>query len=299
MTQIHFEYPWAFALLAIYLICMKFCKERHDRLIFPRLKGSAKGAFKSGWISDLLKLLTVLLLVIALASPFKSDKVVFERDKGYEISLILDASGSMRELNKFSIVKGIVSQFVKQRPHDKIGLTIFADFAYVAIPLTYDKKSILRLLKRIDVGVAGMQRTALYEALFLSSKLFAHSKAKEKIAILLTDGVDNTDTIPLQVAINTAKKYGIKVYVIGVGSAGDYNPQVLEKIAQETGGKFYEADSVAKLQAIYKEIDRLEKSEIKQGSFVKKHYYFYYPLGAGLLTLLLYLLYRKRSRYGI
>jgi Ca-activated chloride channel family protein len=129
----------------------------------------------------------------------------------------------------------------------------------------------------------------------MSSKLFAHSKAKEKVAILLTDGVDNTNSIPMDVAIKTAKKYGIKVYTIGVGGRGDYNPAVLKRIAQDTGGEFFQADSVEKLKKIYAVINHLEKSEIKADKYVKKSHYFQYPLGLALLLMLVYLFYRRRS----
>ncbi len=250
----------------------------------------AKSGAKKSWLLNTLKFLTLLALTIALASPIKKDEIKVENTKGYEISLILDASGSMREYNKFGTVKNIVLDFIKKRKHDKIGLTIFADFAYVAVPLTYDKKSLISLLKNVNVGIAGMQRTSLYEALFLSSRLFKNSKAKNKIAILLTDGVDNTNTIPLDVAIKTAKRYGIKVYTIGVGRAGDFNPQVLRKIAKATGGKYYSADSGDKIKEIYDEIDKLEKSKIKANKYVKKSYFFQYPLAVGLLALVLLIL---------
>jgi Ca-activated chloride channel family protein len=241
-----------------------------------------------------LEFLMVLFLTIALASPYTQDDVIIEKDKGYEISMILDASGSMKEYNKFGIVKEIVTEFVDMRKHDKLGLTIFADFSYVAIPLTYDKESIKRLLERIDVGIAGQRKTALYEALFMSSKLFKESKAKEKVAILLTDGVNNVENIPLEVAINTAKKYGIKVYVIGVGQRGEYNASVLKKIATQTHGQFFEANSIEKLKEIYNVINQLEKSEIKIDKYIKKSYYFQYPLALGIFLMLLYFVYRNR-----
>jgi len=243
-------------------------------------------------------MLMVLLLITAIASPIKEDEVIVQKDKGYEISLLLDASGSMEQYNKFDIVKGIVQDFLSKREHDKLGLTIFADFAYVAIPLTYDKKSISELLEKIDVGIAGKQRTALYEALFMSSKLFKKSQAKHKIAILLTDGVDNAGTIPLDVAIKMAKKYGIKVYVIGVGSNRDVDRNVLANIANETGGKFYMASTAERIQEIYDEIDRLEKSEIKANKFIKKHYFYQYPLGGALALLFIYIFVRRR-RYAV
>ncbi len=294
MTTLQFAYPAAFAIPLLYFFCLRFCPQRNERLFFPNLALFQKAARKRGSVQRLLQFAAVVLFSLALATPYRQDEVVIRRDRGYEISLILDASGSMAELNKFGIVRSIVTDFLDKRKHDKIGLTIFADFAYVAVPLTYDKESIKRLLSKIDVGIAGTQRTALYEALFMSSKLFKNSHAKEKIAILLTDGVDNAGTIPLEVAIDTAKKYGIKVYVIGVGGRGDYNPYVLRRIAKETGGEFFEADSVRKLKRIYDTIDRLEKSEIKSDKYVKKSHYFQYPLAGGLLIVLLFFLYRNR-----
>ena len=294
MSNIMFEYPFAFLFLLLYFVCKKFCKQRNEQLIFPNIKIFKQVSQKQNYLVSVVEFLAVLLLTIALASPFKQDDVVIDKDKGYEISMILDASGSMKEYNKFGIVKDIVTEFVDMRKHDKLGLTIFADFSYVAIPLTYDKESIKRLLSRLDVGIAGTQRTALYEALFMSSKLFKASKAKEKIAILLTDGVNNVENIPLDIALNTAKKYGIKVYVIGVGNRGDYNAAVLKRIAKETHGEFFEADSVEKLKKIYEVINKLEKSEIKVDKYVKKSHYFQYPLVAGLFLMLLYFLARNR-----
>ncbi len=295
LYNINFQYPYLLLLPLLLLLCLRYCKQKNERLFFPNATRFKTLGKKSASLQTLLKLLIFIALSIALASPYRQDDVIIQKDKGYEISLILDASGSMQEMGKFNIVKNIVTEFVDKRKHDKLGLTIFADFAYVAIPLTYDKESIKRLLSKIDVGIAGKQRTALYEALFMSSKLFASSKAKEKIAILLTDGVDNTNTIPLDVAINTAKKYGIKVYVIGVGGRGDYNPAVLQKIAQETGGAFFEASSVERLKKIYNYINKLEKSEIKTDKYIKKTMLFQYPLALGLCIMIGYFIYRKRS----
>ena len=298
MDNIVFEHPYLFVLVVLFFICEKFCKAKRQRLILPNMPMLKKVAKKQSLLINALKLLLVVLLVTALASPIKEDEVVIQNDKGYEISLLLDASGSMEQYNKFNIVKDIVLDFLVKREHDKLGLTIFADFAYVAIPLTYDKKSISALLQKIDVGIAGKQRTALYEALFMSSKLFKESTSKHKIAILLTDGLDNAGTIPLNVAIKTAKKYDIKVYVIGVGGRGDFDPAVLNTIAKETGGKFYEASTGEQIKAIYDEIDTLEKSEIKANKYVRKHYFYQYPLGAAVAVMLLYILARRR-RYAV
>ncbi len=285
MSGIILEYPIALIIPFIFLTCLKYCKPKFLAIFFPNTDILKRAAQKRNVFLNVLKFLTILLLSISLASPIKEDEIVTNENRGYEISLILDVSGSMAQYNKFKIVKSIVSDFIKKRKNDKLALTIFADFAYVAIPLTYDKQSIQRLLDKIDVGIAGTHRTALYEALFMSTKLFKNSKAKNKIAILLTDGMDNAGTIPLDVAINTAKKYKIKVYTIGVGGRGEYNPYVLREIAKETGGKFFEADSADRLKKIYNEIDKLEKSEIKTNKFVKKSYYFQYPLFLAILLM--------------
>ena len=284
-----FEYPYVFLFFALFIICNKFCKPKGISIYFPNIKMLNKASKKSSWLINSLKVLSFILLVTALASPIQEDDIVVKNDKGYEISLVLDASGSMQEYNKFTIVKEIVEEFVDQRAHDKLALSLFADFAYVAVPLTYDKKSIKRLLQRLEVGIAGKQRTALNEALFLSSNLFKTSKSKEKIAILLTDGMDNANTIPLEVAIKTAKKYNIKVYTVGVGNAGrDFNPEVLKRISNETGGKYFSANTIERLKEIYSVINKLEKSEIKADKYVKKTYYFQYLLALSLLFLIGY-----------
>jgi len=295
MGTVVFEHPWWLLLPLLYLVCMQFCKPKSEALFFPGTAILQKAVKKSRLGVQVVKFLIVAAFATALASPVIENEVTVQNDKGYEISLIMDASGSMEENNKFGIVKEIVEDFLDKRKHDKIGLTIFADFAYVAVPLTYDKASIKRLLNRIDVGVAGKQRTALYEALFLSSNLFKDSKSKNKIAILLTDGMDNTGTVPLDVAIKTVQKYGIKVYTIGVGNPGDFNAQVLQYIAEKSGGKFFMANSVQKLKQIYATIDKLEKSEIKANKYVRKEYYYQYPLTLGLLLLVGFFLYRNRG----
>ncbi len=290
-----FEYPLAFILPFIFLLCLKFCKPKLPSFYFSGIEFLQKATKKSSILTNILKILAITLLSIALASPIKENQIVINNNKGYEISLIMDVSGSMRENGKFEIVRSIVKDFLKKRTHDKIALSIFADFAYVAVPLTYDKKAIANLLDKIEVGIAGTTKTALYEALFLSTNIFKTSHAKNKIAILLTDGMDNANTIPLKIAVQRAKKYGVKVYTIGIGARGDYNPYVLRKIAKETGGEFFEADSVAKLKEIYNTINRLEKSEIKTDKYTLKTYFFAYPLTlAVLLLLILFFIRNKR-----
>jgi Ca-activated chloride channel family protein len=245
-------------------------------------------------IIKIIRFLLIIFILTALASPIKKDEIILNNNKGYEISLILDASGSMIEANKFIITKKILIEFIKQRKSDRLALSIFADFAYIAVPLTYDKKSLLDLLSYVEVGIAGQRATALYEALYLSSNLYKNSNAKEKIAILLTDGFDTINSIPKDVAIAKAQKYGIKVYTIGVGTIMDFDPSVLKEIANKTGGKFFHANSFEKLQKIYEHINSLEKSEIKTSKFIKKEYFFQYLLDIALVLLLMLLILNRK-----
>jgi len=277
------------------LFCQVYCKAKVDSLFFPTIKFAKKIRSHNLLKDKIIKTLIAFLVVVSLASPIIKDEISLKDNKGYEISLIVDASGSMAENSKFSIVKEIVDDFLDKRVHDKIGLSVFADFAYVVVPLSYDKKSIKKILKMIEIGVAGSRRTALYEALYLSSNLFKNSKAKKKIVILLTDGKNNVENIPLEVAIKTIKRYGIKVYTIGVGAVGDFDSIVLKKIAQGSGGEFFSSDSKEGLEKIYDTIDKLEKSDIEVNKYVKKRYLFAYPLGFAIFLSMILLFRRHRG----
>jgi len=279
------EYPFALLIPVLFVICQLKCKPKKLSIYFSGFAFLQKATKKQSLMIKLLEFLAIFLLSLALASPIKQNELIINNNKGYEISLILDLSGSMSQNGKFEIVRKIVDDFLKKRKNDKVALSIFADFAYVAVPLTYDKKALSKLLNRLEVGIAGTSKTALYEALFLSTNIYKNSKAKNKIAILLTDGMDNANTIPLDIAIKRAKKYDVKVYTIGIGRQGDYNPYVLKQIAQKTGGKFFEADTITKLKNIYKTIDSLEKSQIKTDRYINKRYFFAYPLSLALMLL--------------
>lgn len=295
MSSFSFEYPFAFLLLVVLFISMRWFRQERDSLFFPNLHLLEQASRQNRYALNTLKVLIALGMITALASPITQNSVQVQNNEGYELSLVLDASGSMQQNNKFGIVKAIVQDFLQKRPHDKIGMTLFADFAYVAVPLTYDKKSVEQLLSRLEVGVAGMQRTALYEALFLSSNLFKKSTSKHKVAILLTDGIDNANSIPLDIALATLQKYGIKVYTIGIGGPRDYDGQVLEKIATQSGGKFFQARSVERLKEVYEIINSLEKSEIQTNKYVKKEYFFYLPLLMSVVLLTLFVFLRQRQ----
>ncbi|HIF48120.1 VWA domain-containing protein [Candidatus Thioglobus sp.] len=286
--MLSFENPYAFLLLILIAGCMLLCKEKKRAIYFPNTALLTSLTKSKQLLLNILKATSLGLLVIGLASPIKTQQIILDNSKGHEISLILDASGSMAYQDKFKIVKSIMIDFISQRKTDKLALSIFADFAYTVVPLTYDKKSVIKMLNNIEIGVAGRRKTALYEALFLSAKLFNNSKSKERIAILLTDGKDNADSVPLDIALERVKKNKIKIYTVAVGNERDYNADILKHIANSTGAKFFSANSKESIQKIYKQINQLEKSKINIHKYEKKTYYFHYPLGLSLVFLLIY-----------
>jgi len=244
------------------------------------------------------------MMIIALMSPVKDEPYELEPKHGHEIALILDASQSMEArgfdvnnpgASRFDVVKEIVKDFINRRENDNIGLVVFGAYSFIASPLTYDSHILSRIVSQLQVGMAG-QYTALYEALAQGVNLLKMSEAKSKVAILLTDGysTEGVDKIPLDVALDMAKKEGVKVYPIGIGMPNEYNRAVLMKIAKETGGVAFGASSANELQAVYKKIDELEKSEIKNESFTYLKYYYVYPLFIALLSLMLYIYLRNK-----
>lgn len=282
-----FEYPYAFILIVLYFICKFLCKKNIQEIYFSNAFVLEKIVKKRRDFQTILEFLTLLFLTIALASPISKEQISKNTTLGYEIVLSIDASDSMRADNRFDITKKIVEKFIDKRVSDNLALTLFAQDVYVATPFTYDKKPLKDILKYIEIGVAGSVGTALNEALFVSSNLFKDIKNPSKILILLTDGINTKDNIPLDVAIQNAQKYNIKVYTIAVGNEGEYNKKALELIASKTNGKFFETSKPMELAKIYDSIDKLEKSKIENQKMTKIQYFYQYPLFVALFFLMI------------
>ncbi len=301
---LYLEFPELLLVLVIFIICAVFCKMKLPSLYFPHAAKFMQTTHQSTKLLTLLKWLGILMLIISVASPVKDEPYELEPKDGYEIVLILDASNSMRaqgfdkddrQKNRFEAVKSIVSDFIDERKNDNIGLVVFGAYSFIASPLTYDENILKRIVSQLQIGIAG-KYTALYESLAQGVNLLKMSESKSKIAILLTDGHSTVgvDKIPLDVALDLAKKEGIKVYPIGIGGQGDYNTKVLMQIAKATGGVTFGASNSSQLADIYKEIDALEKSEIKSETFTYLKYYYMYPLFIAFLSLLFYAFLRNK-----
>lgn len=255
----------------------------------PRLRRAVQG----------LRLVTVALVLIAMAGPRTGREMTQISSQGIDIVLVLDASGSMQALDldadrpiqrrrhRLAVAKDVVREFVAGREHDRLGLVVFGAEAYTQCPLTLDRGILSALLDRIEIGVAG-DRTAIGAALGTAVKRLQSSAATSKVVILLTDGRNNAGAIDPQAAAEAARALGVRVYTIGAGTRGRapflvdsvFGPRVvrqhveideeqLQQVAAITGGKYFRAEDEHALERIYEEIDRLERSPIEERSYVE------------------------------
>lgn len=301
MSQFNFEYPYFLGVLLLFIICSFWCKERSRAIFFPHVQTlMVKSAGKSSFLSW-LKWVSIIAAVIALASPVITKSYSNSKKEGRDIVLIIDSSDSMRQRgfdpadpwrNKFDVVKEVVGDFIEKRENDRIGMVTFADIAFIASPLTFEKKFLTDITKMQEMGMAG-KRTAINDAIVQSYNLLSKSKAKSKIAILLTDGVDNMSKVPFGDVKSLIEKRDIKLYAIGVGDARDYNGQYLQALADAGKGLAFGAKDATTLSQIYEEIDKLEATKIDDKKIVQHTYLYIYPLFLAILSLLLFVYFRN------
>ena len=268
----------------------------------PNVTLSSTIAFKkiSSWKDYLyhslfaLRLLAVALIIIALARPqTHSENAQTKITDGIDIVMAIDVSSSMlsQDLkpNRFEALKKVASQFVKDRPNDRIGLVVYAGESYTKTPVTTDKRIILSSLAELTYGQVE-DGTAIGMGLATAVNRLKESKAKSRVIILLTDGVNNTGVIDPLIAAELAAEYGIKVYTVGIGTNGmalspyalnpdgsimyrmlqvEIDESLMKKIAQVTHGRYFRATNNKKLQQIYDEINKLETSKIEEFKYTE------------------------------
>ena len=296
----HFEYSWVFLSIPLFLLCEWKCPLRLDLLYFPHVERIAK-TVRNVSLMQAFKWMVWSGTVVALASPVMTEELVPSHAPGRDMVLVVDASRSMDESfsivqkeNKFGTLKEVLKHFIEKRQHDRLGLVVFGEFAYVASPVTFDHAVLAAMVPYLEVGMAG-ERTAIYDAMAMGTKLLKDSEAKSKVMILLTDGRNTAGKIPLQVAEKLLEQYNIKLYTIGVGRSHDYDPVILKQLAEKTGGKFFSASNPNMLEKVYAGIDALEPSEVEQQPVTKTTYLYSYPLFVAAMSLLAYLFLLNRS----
>jgi len=255
------------------------------------------------------RVLSIALLITVLARPQSSNSFRNEITEGIDIMMALDISGSMMaedfKPNRLEAAKDVASEFIKGRSDDKIGLVIYASESFTQCPLTTDHKVLQNLFKDIQLGLLE-DGTAIGMGLATAVQRIKDSKAKSKVIILLTDGVNNSGEIAPMTAAEIAKTFGIRVYTIGVGTMGmapfpmqtvfgkqyqqvevKIDEELLQGIADMTDGQYFRATDKQKLDEIYREIDQLEKTRIEVREYTKrKEEYWLFAALAGLFLLL-------------
>ena len=264
----------------------------------------------------LLRLILISLVVCILARPQSKHSWSDTDVEGIDIMLAVDVSTSMLaqdfKPNRVEALKEIAQRFIEKRPNDNIGLTMFAGEAYTQCPLTTDHTVLMNLYNSVDCNMAARgiidDGTAIGDGIMNAILRLKESQAKSKVIILLTDGVNNSGNISPQTAAEIAKKYGIRIYTIGVGRNGmapyplptggtamlpvEIDEQTMTKISTETGGQYFRAQKNAELDAIYQDIDKMERTKFNVKQFSRRGE-LYQPFAiAALLVLLLEILLR-------
>ena len=316
MNFFRFEDPW---FLIFFLIIPYLLWKRKEQLaisyssleILQNIR-----AIQVGFLSTIplaLRIFVISLFIIALARPQEGYKRTEILSMGVDIMMALDTSGSMQALDfiknekrdtRLAMVKDVVSKFIENRTNDRMGMVIFGSEAYTQCPLTLDQNILQSFLSKLDIGMAG-DSTAIGSAVGIAVKRLKDLKSDSKLIILLTDGRNNAGNLaPLQAA-QTAKAFGIKIHTIGVGTRGkapflvnsifgqryvyqevDIDEVTLKEIAKITGGQYFRATDLESLESIYKQIDKMEKSEVKVFDHSEYTELFHYFLIPAILFLL-------------
>lgn len=323
VTFLNPEFFWLFLVLPFLMFYQWYKrKEQSATLKMSSLKGFKH---KPSFIARLkpylflIRIVAFSAFIIAIARPRTVDISSHTKTtKGVDIVLSIDVSSSMlaKDLkpNRMEALKKVASNFVKERPNDRIGLVVYAGESYTKTPVTSDKAIVIKSLNDIKFDQALQDGTSIGTGLATAINRLKDSKAKSKVIILLTDGVNNSGTIEPITASEIAREYGIKVYTIGLGTNGmapypyaiaangefqfkmmkvEIDQELMKKIAANTGGKYFRANSNEKLQSIYEEINKLETTEIEELKFYDYQELFRPFAILGLILLLIELLLRN------
>lgn len=256
-----------------------------------------------------LRGLALAVIIVALARPqtFSSGENVYT--EGIDIVMLLDISGSMLaedfQPNRLDAAKNVIDEFIAGRQTDKIGLVVFAGESFTQCPLTIDYSVLRNLLKEIESGMLE-DGTAIGTAIANGVNRLKESEAKSKIIILLTDGVNNRGEIDPITAAQIAEKFGVRIYTVGVGTIGEapypfqtpfgiryqmvpveIDEDILKQISEMTDGMYFRATSNKKLEEIYSEIDKMEKTRVEITSYRTAKELFYSWAGLGFIFLFL------------
>lgn len=288
--MIRFEYAYLlWALVPLLIIIgwyrlMRYKPISYSYALAHWLARMVRGATYARPLITAVRYANICLLALLITKPQLVDQTFTVHGKGVDIMVVLDVSGSMSFVDdpqnpepRIEIAKKEALRFIEKRPYDQIGLVIFGREALSRIPLTLDKNLLRSSIKDLEIGVVPHNGTVLAKSMAVAASRLKHSTAASKVMILLTDGAPEGDPLDPQTAVALVKQLGIKVYTIGIGGDKAYglhpifnqyvpvgsnlNRELLQYIADQTGGHYFEAAHSTQLRTIYDHIDRLEKSD--------------------------------------
>ena len=248
--------------------------------------------------------LGLICLIVAVARPQRGRQESLVRTEAVDIILLLDLSGSMdtedfvklnRRMSRLTATKDVIERFLQKRPNDRIGMVGFATVPYAVAPLTLDHGWLISRMEGLHTGMLDGNRTAIGDGIASAVNRLRESEAKSKLIILLTDGSNNHGTLSPENAARAAEALDIKIYTIGAGGARtgffmqhqEVDEETLKKVANASDGKFYRARDLKTLEAVYEEIDLLEKTEIEVERFTSFEEVSQNWIVAGMVLLML------------
>ncbi len=298
--------PWAFFIvipLGVLAYWMWFARRRRTPTVqFSHLSGFLKvhrGYHSSvSWLPTAVKVGALVLAILALARPQRADTKIKRNVEGIDIMIVFDISDSMLiedmdPENRMESAKQTMTNFVKNRVSDRIGMVVFAGESYTRVPMTLDYPLLLKSISELEPARNIKMGTAIGVGLANGVARIKDSTAKSRVLILMTDGENNSGTIDPETALDIAKGFGIKIYTIGIGRDGDsqlpvmvedvfgrkvkryrpihsaVNETLLTKMANDTGGKFWRATTGDALRGVFKEINSLERTNIETSQFTR------------------------------
>lgn len=325
-----FTFLWAFALLPLPLL-VYFLLPATEEKENTALKVPSTSAFGvKSTISDRASMLSYipltlvwLLLVTAAARPQWLGEPIAIPTEGRDLMIAVDLSGSMKardmevrgqQVDRLSMIKYVLSDFIARRVGDRLGLILFADTAYLQAPLTYDRTTVETLLNESLIGLVG-DNTAVGDAIGLAVKRFRLRDESNRVLVLLTDGRNTAGNITPEQALKLAVDNQVTIYTIGVGSnqrsmfgfsmpsaGAEFDEGSLREIASQTGGKFFKAQDTQSLVQIYQQLDLLEPVEAGNEKMRPQQALYYWPLGIAIALSMLMAGYRilqvARQRRG-
>lgn len=287
-----------------------------NRLAVARTVGQRQGLswrLPLAFLPGALLIVALGSMVVALAQPKEVERRIDRSAEGLDILLAIDTSCSMeardlqamgQPVNRLEVAKGVMAEFIENRPNDRIGVVVFGEEAFTHVPLTLDHQTLREVLSQVEIGVAGARGTAIGTAIAVSARRLKQVDNPERVLILLTDGENNAGRLTPMEAAEAAAAIGVRIYTVGVTGGGrrvglgrmlmggrdEIDERMMKAVAEKTGGAFFRATSAEALSRVYRTIDELECSPAEVYEDVEEHDWYRYALLPGLLALFLHLI---------